>query len=333
MSSSINTVHNTDSVDKPMCHICCDSNNMLTNYKSCKCNYPLCNECFSKIDMKCPICKLPTKFKYFFAGKMLDPNIKTYSFTSKDYYYDYGPTDYNIQRNIIVSENGRRDYTALTASSCGSIDNINIESIDNYSDLTKSLIYVEKDKYIISGPGLLVAPNGNCSHGQWNGLGIENFSPITIINRNDYMIKRCDVLSLFINGKCDCFQSFREYEKAKSLNKILIVIIEKSEKMSKIHKEFYLYYIDSLLSFSKIPHKMRDYIISSHPDIENTIPELYSYRYYAETLIDYIKLKINIDKDEKLQTIINDIRDTDLAGSTRRIYNFEDTTSEEEDEY
>lgn len=312
------------------CHCCCNPQHDVTKFKKCACNYPICDHCFSELDVKCPICRKLSKFKFYFSGKMQEPMKFSYSFRSgymEEYYYQQKPTNYNVMRNIFVSVDGSSDHRLLTSENWGGINGINpqnIESINNYNDLTKELICVEKDNYIISGPGLLVNTNLNIRHSMWwDGWEFDNFSPITILKRNEYMIKRSDVFSLLLSEGCK-YTKF-EWELAKNENKILIIILNNSLETSKIYKDYYSYYIDSLISFSKIPHKMRDYIIKSHPKIENTEPKLYSYKDYAESLIDYIKQKINIDDNEPLQNIISDIS---LSHST---YSFEDTEESESD--
>ena len=101
--------------------------------------------------------------------------------------------------------------------------------------------------------------------------------------RNKEMIEKCRVFSLKVNSENDCFCSFSEWGYALSLNKILVLDIDKRNPLL---KEYYMYAIQSLNSFDKLHFTRKNAIIKYHPELECN-----DYNSYKKCMMNIISSK------------------------------------------
>ena len=83
-----------------------------------------------------------------------------------------------------------------------------------------------------------------------------------------------------VNSENDCFCSFSEWGYALSMNKTLILDIDKRNPKL---KEYYMYAIQSLDSLEKLKYTRKHAIIKYHPDLE--VNDYNSYRGFMMHII------------------------------------------------
>ena len=262
------------------CNICNDD----YGYKYCKCNFLICKDCLDKIkDYKCPQCNISMKKNYFFAGKIL--NYETDEMHNEGFMPHYN-------RIIVAHED---DISWISYQKRGGIDVKLIISYEDYKNLSIP-IKAQLSTYNIVGPcAILNDKNKDFSHGHWPEdyllSDITNMSNI-VIERNDEMIKSCDIFSLKIPEDLDCFKSFSEWGQAKALNKTLIIF-------GNLTDELYLFCQESIDSFQKLCYMKRDPIIFNHPELP--------FKTYSE----YKKSLMKIINERKIKYCFSSSSDND----------------------
>ena len=252
------------------CNICTDD----YGYKFCKCNFLMCSNCLDKIeDYKCPQCNISMKKNYFFAGKILK------SITIQITEDGLNPHEVPHYNRIVVAQ---EDFGEISSDKGGCVDESRLISYNDYTNLSKPIKAVEYDRYNLIGPcAILNNETKTLAHGYWDDHYLSSIVDISniVIDRNKEMINNCDIFSLEVPNKLDCFKSFSEWGQATTLKKTLIIYGNLSD-------ELYLFCQESIESFQKLSYTERDPIILNHPDLP-----FKTYSEYKKSLIKVINKK------------------------------------------
>ena len=208
------------------CNICGDDYGMSW----CECSYLTCPRCMEKYIQHqkkeiCPQCKRSIRKNYFLAGKITEPN---------ECLRELDEFAYNKCRRIVLPDRLIKEtgIELLQSDKYGrlNIDKEQIISYNDYIDLSKSICVskFQNEKFNLTGPCVLL--NNIAGHGQWGPEQLVSCKKdrklIDIVEKRNYeMIETCDVFSLHINSKDDCFCSLTEWGIAKTLNKILVLYV------------------------------------------------------------------------------------------------------------
>ena len=269
------------------CNIC-ENDYGYTN--GCGCSFLMCESCSKKackeID-KCPQCNKSIRTPYFLSGKITAKAGLTVEYNPKE-------------SRLIVYDDALDTKNSVMESIAGSTHGIiclhSSEQLIQYTDfinLEKSIPIRPINRFTsITGPCIIVNGNIECSHGCGVNGEYEDYSELyrdismithVVEKRNREMVEKCRVFSLKVNSENDCFCSFSEWGYALSLNKTLVLDIDK--KNPKL-KEYYMYAIQSLDSFEKLQFTRKHAIIKYHPDLE-----INDYNSYKNFMMHIISLK------------------------------------------
>ena len=277
-------------IENMSCNICEDDYGYING---CGCSYLMCESCSGKVcneNDKCPQCSKSIRTPYFLSGKINLRNLRNGP--------EYRLIVYDDKETIKKITTGG----GVACSKHGIINLHSTEQLIKYSDfvnINKSLPMRPINKLIsITGPCIFINKGIECQHGgvelrvngrDLNSTGMRglyrDISMITQIveKRNKEMIEKCRVFSLKVNSENDCFCSFSEWGYALSLNKILVLDIDKRNPLL---KEYYMYAIQSLNSFDKLHFTRKNAIIKYHPELECN-----DYNSYKKCMMNIISSK------------------------------------------
>ena len=269
------------------CNIC-ENDYGYTN--GCGCSFLMCESCSKKACKekdKCPQCNKSIRTPYFLSGKITAKAGLTVEYNPKEsrliVYDDAIDTKNSVMESIAGSKHG---IICLHSS----------EQLIQYTDfinLEKSIPIRPINRFTsITGPCIIVNGDIQCGHGCSVNGDYEDYSELyrdismithVVEKRNREMVEKCRVFSLKVNSENDCFCSFSEWGYALSLNKTLVLDIDK--KNPKL-KEYYMYAIQSLDSFEKLQFTRKHAIIKYHPELECN-----DYNSYKNFMMHIISLK------------------------------------------
>ena len=267
------------------CNVC-ESDYGYTN--GCGCSFLMCESCSQKICKekdKCPQCSKSIRTPYFLSGKI---SAKTGQHPKEARLIVYDDS-LDTKQSLLTND-------GIAGSKHGIISLYSSEQLIKYSDfidLNKSLpIRSINQLTSITGPCIIVKGDIHCGHGCSVNGDYQDYSnlyrDISLIThivekRNREMIEKCRVFSLKVNCENDCFCSFSEWGYAMSLNKTLILDINKRNPKL---KEYYMYAVQSLDSLEKLTFTRKHAIIKYHPDLEFN-----DYNSYKGFMVHIISLK------------------------------------------
>jgi hypothetical protein len=251
----------------------------------------MCERCAKKhIEIKkkdeCPQCKKSIRTNYFFSGKI------------GNYYERRGRNECRI---IVFDDKKETEEDVLSNVACEKHGIINLYKggqlikQSDFMDLDKPLPIVLLNFLAnTTGPCMLINSGLECDHGcSLNGDYDSDYSELyqdvtcflnVVEKRNSEMIKNCAVFSLEINKNNDCFCSLSEWGQALSQKKILILNIDKNNPEL---KEYYMFAIQSLMSFDDLSFTRKNGIIKFHPELP--FGDYNSYEGYMEKIISLKK--------------------------------------------